>query len=147
MMGTWLVDTNVWLALLEEKHAFHLSVSAWWDDIQDEDRILFCRSTQQSFLRLRATDALSAAYGSKPDTNLKAWQTYASLLKDERIQLVDEPIEVERKWKELASIGTASPKLWMDAYLAAFAITGGYRLVTTDKAFKQFKGLSLLLLH
>jgi predicted nucleic acid-binding protein len=34
----------------------------------------------------------------------------------------------------------------MDAYLAAFAITGGYQLVTTDKAFKQFKGLNLLIL-
>lgn len=147
MIETWLVDTNVWLALLEEKHALHVSVSAWWQDLQEEDRILFCRSTQQSFLRLRATEALSVAYGSKPDTNLKAWQTYASLLKDERIQLVEEPIELERKWKELASIGTSSPKLWMDAYLAAFAIAGGYRLVTTDKTFKQFKGLALVLLR
>jgi predicted nucleic acid-binding protein len=29
----------------------------------------------------------------------------------------------------------------MDAYLAAFAMAGGYQLVTADKAFKQFKGL------
>lgn len=147
MMTTWLVDTNVWLALLEEKHTLHPTITAWWQGLQEEDRILFCRSTQQSFLRLRATDAVSAAYGLKPDTNAKAWQTYATLLKDERIQLVEEPSAVEGRWKELASVGTASPKLWMDAYLAAFAITGGYRLVTTDKAFKQFKGLALLLIR
>ena len=41
---------------------------------------------------------------------------------------------------------TASPKLWMDAYLAAFALTGGYRMVTTDTAFRQFQGLDVLVL-
>jgi predicted nucleic acid-binding protein len=34
----------------------------------------------------------------------------------------------------------------MDAYLAAFAFAGGYRMVTTDAAFKQFRGLDLELL-
>jgi predicted nucleic acid-binding protein len=34
----------------------------------------------------------------------------------------------------------------MDAYLAAVALVGEYQLVTTDKAFKQFKGLDLCLL-
>ncbi len=42
--------------------------------------------------------------------------------------------------------GTASPKLWMDAYMAAFARASGYRLVTTDAAFAQFDGLDLVLL-
>ena len=42
--------------------------------------------------------------------------------------------------------GTASPKLWMDAYLAAFALAGGCRMVTTDAAFKQFAGLDLELI-
>ena len=34
----------------------------------------------------------------------------------------------------------------MDAYLAGFALAGGYRMVTTDTAFKQFTGLDLDLL-
>ena len=145
-MASWLVDTTVWLALLEEKHVLHPTIMAWWQALHEEDSILFCRSTQQSFLRLRTTDAVSAAYGLKPDTNVKAWQTFRTLLKDERIQLVEEPFSVELKWKALAVVGTALSKLWMDAYLAAFAITGSYGLVTTDKAFKQFKELDLLLL-
>ncbi len=43
---------------------------------------------------------------------------------------------------------TVSPKLWMDAYLAAFAISGKLRFVTNDKAFRQFQayGLDLHLL-
>jgi hypothetical protein len=41
-----------------------------------------------------------------------------------------------------------APKLWMDAYLAAFAIAGGMRIVTLDKDFRNFEsqGLNLLLL-
>jgi predicted nucleic acid-binding protein len=34
----------------------------------------------------------------------------------------------------------------MNAYLAAFAMAVNCQLVTTDKAFKQFKGLDLLVL-
>jgi hypothetical protein len=34
----------------------------------------------------------------------------------------------------------------MDAYLAAFALAGGYRLVTIDAGFTQFAGLDLVLL-
>jgi predicted nucleic acid-binding protein len=41
---------------------------------------------------------------------------------------------------------TGSRKLWMDAYLAAFALAGGYQMVTTDTAFRQFHGLDLMLL-
>jgi hypothetical protein len=37
----------------------------------------------------------------------------------------------------------ASPKLWMDSYLAAFAVAGGYRMVTIDGAYGQFRGLDL----
>jgi predicted nucleic acid-binding protein len=46
-----------------------------------------------------------------------------------------------------AAHGTASPKLWMDAYLAAFALAGRYSMVTTDAAFRQFRGLDLLVLR
>jgi predicted nucleic acid-binding protein len=34
----------------------------------------------------------------------------------------------------------------MDAYLAAFALAGRYSMVTTDAAFRQFRGLDLLIL-
>jgi predicted nucleic acid-binding protein len=41
---------------------------------------------------------------------------------------------------------TASPKLRMDAYLAAFAIIGGHPLITTDQAFTQFPKLNAVVL-
>lgn len=44
---------------------------------------------------------------------------------------------------------TASPKLWMDAYLAAFAIAGGLRMLTLGWHFKNFvpHGLDLNLMN
>jgi predicted nucleic acid-binding protein len=48
--------------------------------------------------------------------------------------------------KTLALRDTASPKLWMDAWLAALAMGANLQLVTFDRGFTQFDGLNLLLL-
>ena len=53
---------------------------------------------------------------------------------------------LHRYWYSLATQKMASPKVWMDAYLAAFAIASGYRLVTIDLAFQQYGDLDLILL-
>ena len=52
-------------------------------------------------------------------------------------------------WRGLALADTVSPKEWMDAYLAAFAITGGLRLITLDGDFRRFvaNGLGLDLIR
>ncbi len=42
--------------------------------------------------------------------------------------------------------GTFSPNVWNDAYLAAFAMAGGYELVSFDKGFAQFSGLKCTIL-
>ena len=78
--------------------------------------------------------------------NKSAWSAYDGFLADERIAWTQEPADLEFAWKKLSAGMQPSPKLWTDACLAAFAITGGYQLLTTDKAFKQFKGLNLLIL-
>ncbi len=44
-------------------------------------------------------------------------------------------------WRQLSELATASPKRWMDAYLAAFAIAAGMRLVTFDSDFGQFESM------
>lgn len=60
-----------------------------------------------------------------------------------------EPPATLSLFKRLADRETASPKIWMDAYLAAFAISGGFTLVTLDSDFSQYEaqGLSLQLLN
>ena len=141
-----LADSNVWLALALSKHQFHGVARDWLADQKPSDAALFCRSTQQSFLRSLTTRAVLAPYGIPPLSNKAAWSAYEGFLADERVSWVEEPRGLESHWKKLARNAKASPKLWMDAYLAAFAMAGGYQLVTTDKAFKQFKGLDLLVL-
>ena len=141
-----LADSNVWLALALSKHAAHPAVRAWFARQKRLQAVLFCRSTQQSFLRLLTTRAVLAPYGIPPLTNKAAWSAFEGFRADQRIGWVDEPRGLETHWKKLAGGPWPSPKLWMDAYLAAFAMAGGYQIVTTDKAFKQFKLLDLVLL-
>jgi toxin-antitoxin system PIN domain toxin len=109
--------------------------------------VFFCRATQQAFLRLLTNPSVLGAYGNPPLTNRQAWRAYEALLADDRIALqVEEPAGLDARWKPLAMRDTASPKLWMDAYLAAFAMAGRYRMITTDAAFEQFRGLDLEIL-
>lgn len=140
-----LADSNIWLALTLSKHECHAAAREWLE-ARAPHEALFCRSTQQSFLRLLTTKAVLSPYRIPPLSNQAAWSVYDGLLADERILWVEEPDGLEASWRKLSGGSKASPKLWMDAYLAAFAMAGGHQLVTTDKAFKQFKGLDLLVL-
>jgi toxin-antitoxin system PIN domain toxin len=135
------------VALAVAPHAHHASAREWFDTVRHPRSVYFCRATQQSFLRLMTSAAVFTPYGLKPLTNRQAWGAYDQLLADDRIVFQPlEPAGLGSAWRQFASRDTASPKLWMDAYLAAFAQAGGYRLVTTDAAFKQFAGLDLVLL-
>jgi toxin-antitoxin system PIN domain toxin len=139
-----LCDANVWLALALSRHVHHRTALRWFRQPGD---VFLCRATQQTLLRLLTNSAVLAPYGNPPLTNAQAWKAYEAFAADDRIALrVDEPTHLESRWKQLAARDTASPKLWMDAYLAAFAITAGLRLVTTDIAFRQFAGLDHLIL-
>jgi len=139
-------DVNVWLALLLSKHIVHGAARAGFSRQATESSVLFCRSTQQSLLRLLTTDKVMQPYELAAMSNAQAWQAYEGFASDRRIVWAAEPRGVEPTWKRLAARDTASPKLWMDAYLAAFAIAGGHRLVTTDRAFAQFAGLDVVIL-
>jgi toxin-antitoxin system PIN domain toxin len=142
-----LCDSNVWLALALSRHAHHAVADEWLDGVDEPASIFFCRATQQTFLRLLTNAAVLAPYGNPPLTNHQAWTAYEALAADDRIRLsAEEPVGLEHQWQVFAARETTSPKLWMDAYLAAFALAGGYRMVTTDPAFQQFGGLDLRLL-
>ncbi len=141
-----LPDTNVWLASALSSHGSHSAASDWFSGQRTARSIHFCRATQQSFLRLLTTQKVMQLYGSPPLSNHDAWKLYGEYLADPRVVRRDEPPGLETHWKRLAESAPASPKLWMDAYLAAFAIAGGHTLVTIDAAFRQFDGLRLHLL-
>lgn len=142
-----LCDSNVLLALALSKHSHHVAVREWLESVEAPASIILCRAARQSFLRLLTNSTILGAYGNPPLTNHEAWSACDALLADDRIVFrADEPVELEPVWKTLAVRETASPKLWMDAYLAAFALAGRYRMVTTDAGFRPFRGLDLLVL-
>ena len=140
-----LPDVKIWLALALSGHAHHEAARAWLDGVEAFGSICFCRTTQQGLVRLLTTEEVLAGYGIPALTNREAWGVVESFMADERITFANEPEGVEETWKAFAIRDTHSPKLWMDAWLAAFALRSGFLLITTDKAFSQFKGLELLM--
>lgn len=110
---------------------------------------MWCRATQQSFLRLASTPALHNAYDAKGTTNRDALLAMDTMQALPQVGLLEEPVGTLTLWRTLAGLDSASPKIWMDAYLAAFAIAGGLRMVTLDRDFKNFlpHRLDLVLLN
>jgi len=108
---------NVWFALLLENHVHHEVAKAWWNtDVSDA--IVFSRFTQLSLLRLLTT---AAAMNGKPLSMRQAWSVYDQLYQDDRVALVTEPDEFEPTLRKLSAARIASPKVWADACMLAFA--------------------------
>jgi uncharacterized protein len=141
-----LCDTNVWLALALSGHRHHDAARGWLDSVDERSDVYFCRATQQSLVRLLTTRAVLGAYGNPPLSNAAAWEAYSEFLADDRIAMAsNEPSRLEEVWKQYALRDAASPKLWMDSYLAAFAVAAGLALVTIDSDFLQFADLDVRL--
>ena len=137
-----LSDVNFLLALVADGHAQHQAVRAWWERLPATEVILICRPVQMALLRLLCTEA---ALGEDAVTLPIAWSIYATLLASGRFAFALEPRGLDPLWEKVCRPFARSPKVVMDAYLAAFALAGGYRLITLDRAFVQFKGLSCVL--
>ena len=133
-------DVNVWLALILEHHVHRTSALKWWKNT--DGTIAFTRLTQLGTLRLLTT---AAAMDRHPVTMGQAWQAYDRLFQDERISLYPEPAGFEMRFRRLSQSPAASPKVWADAYLVAFAEGHRGRLVTFDRAL-QNRGADCLVL-
>jgi len=138
-----LPDINVWLALTFDSHVHHPAAKSWFDGLPDGAVCDFCRLTQQGFLRLATNPSVFGKHAvMMPD----AWQKYDLLLSDPRVAYAEEPIDLEAHWRTFTKNQTFSPKVWNDAYLAAFAKAGKLNLVSFDKAFKQYANVSCTIL-
>jgi hypothetical protein len=75
----------------------------------------------------------------------EAWRAYDDFMSDERVEFVPEPSALELAFRGLSSTAHASPKLWADAYLAAFAAECGGLVVTFDRSLARRSSHGLLL--
>lgn len=143
-----LLDTGVWVSLAFASHPHHHAAKKAFEAADSDRPVAFCRATQNSFLRLLTTPTIQALYGGPSVTHAQAWAKSQELLSLPQVVWLAEPVTLEAEWKRCGCVATASPKIWMDAYLAAFAIAGGLELLTFDRDFTNFTrhGLRLRLL-
>lgn len=138
-----LPDVNVWLALTVADHPHHQRARHYWYE-ESSDEVAFCRVTALGFLRLLTNASMM---GGQPLTVSQAWRAYSSLRRLPEVALAAEPEGCE-DWLEKWALGTIlTPRLWTDAYLAAFAKADGMRLVSFDGDFSRFDGLDRLRLE
>jgi len=142
-MIQYLVDVNIWLALLRMEHTHHRSSIVWYEGLMPGQAGL-CRLVQLSLLRLlgsrtiMASDALPAA---------SAWRVIRELLEDERAEFLAEPADLDAILPNLLRHPVPTGSLINDAYLAAFAMASSRRVVTLDRGFEQFRGLNVEILN
>jgi toxin-antitoxin system PIN domain toxin len=141
MKSSLFPDVNVWLALTHSRHIHHGIAGEWFLSLGGES-IFFCRFTQLGLLRLLTNEQVM---GAEVMGQRAAWRTYRRWFEDERVEFHREPesAEFERLFEASSSQPRPSPKLWADAYLAAFARSADLTLVTFDRALQRLAGASV----
>ncbi len=135
-------DINVWVALTHARHVHHQVARDWFESLDGSERFCFCRFTQLGLLRLLTAEAVMR---DEVLHQTQAWSVYDRWMADARVQFVDEPPGIEPRFRARTRIRQAAPKVWADAYLAAFAEAAQLTLVTFDQAFRgRLKPIVLL---
>lgn len=128
-------DVNVWVALTYGGHVHHSVAKSWFETLDMEARVCFCRFTQIALLRLLTTQAVMGT--DEVMTQAEAWKAYDQWRQDGRILFLEEPPSVEESFRSLSREHHPNAKNWSDAYLAAFAVASGMQFVTFDRAFRE----------
>lgn len=142
-MGS-LPDVNVLLAILHAEHPHANLANKWLDEQRATGGIAVCRVTQMGLLRLLTRKVVM---GERVLSAPKAWGYWNDLLSDSRFAFIEEPPGLEREWLTLSAALPSGASVNTDTYLAAFAQAGGLTLVTFDKGFARFPGLSVEILR
>ncbi len=139
-----LSDVNVLLALVTDLHAHHAEAVHWLHRVATNEAVI-CRIAQTGLMRLLNNPAVMREEAL--DT-AACWELWRRLLEDERLRFSPhEPLGLDAAFERFTSGREYSPRLWTDAYLAAYAVTAGMTLVTFDKKFGGFPGLDCLVLR
>jgi uncharacterized protein len=137
-----LPDINVWLGMAFASHIHHATAKSWFDGVPS-DIVHFCRMTQQGFLRLATNPRVMREQAVSLS---EAWRMYDAFLRDPRISFAAEPIGLDPIWRGYIQGESFTPKVWNDAFLAAFAEAGGYELITFDKGFTRYANVKCTIL-
>ena len=136
---TDLLDVNLWLSLVDQRHLHHPVAQAYWSQ-NGVRHFAFCRVTMLGLLRLITSHKAVA----NPKTHATAWSIYHEFKALPNIRFLSEPTHLETTFHSLTTEADLPNRMWTDAYLAAFAINSGSRLVSFDADFARFPGLQFL---
>ena len=140
---TCLPDVSVWIDLLVPEHSCHHAALNWYES-PEWDRLAFCRITQMGLLRLLTNPHVMGKRVAGPAV---AWRMFDQLPRGEGIFACGEPAHLNEAWRELTFVDTGGPNFWTGAYLAAFARSTGYTVVTFDRGFSKYKKVPLRILR
>lgn len=135
-----LLDSSAWIALGSASHVHRRRALQYWNE-EAVREIGFCRVTSLALLRYLSNRKIlaEAALGGAA-----AWLALRTWLATPGVVMLEEPPgldDVLERWSgELAISGGH----WTDAYLAAFAVASGCRLVSFDGDFARYPGLDFL---
>jgi toxin-antitoxin system PIN domain toxin len=135
-----LLDASVWLPLSAAGHVHHARARQYWAH-ESGDQILFCRATMLALLRHLTNRRIMGMDVQSPE---QAWTIYERWRQVPDVLYASEPDGIDDRLAEWSGILKPGSGQWTDAYLAAFAVAGGHRLVAFDRDFARFPGLEFL---
>jgi hypothetical protein len=138
--GADLPDVNVWLALSVADHPHHSVARRYWYK-ESAGHLAFCRVTALALLRLLTNNHVMAG---APLSTARAWEAYLGFRRLPEVVLASEPEGSEAVLGSWLTKDRFPARLLTDAYLAAFAQAGGFRLVSFDEDFGRFDGVEVL---
>ena len=80
-------------------------------------------------------------------TQSQAWNTLDVFFENRNVTLLDEPVGMEKLFRQRTERDEVSPKQWADGYIAAFATGHRLQVITFDKAMAGLVKDSILLLQ
>jgi len=135
-------DVNVWVALSIPSHPSHFIARNYWRN-EASAKLVFNRVTALGLVRVCSQSRTFPNGALEPG---EAWERYENLIQSDSVTLEPDPDDLEAFLGKWLKAGIVTSRTVTDAYLAAFAITAGHRLVSFDKDFLRFDDLDLLLL-
>jgi len=135
-----LLDASAWVPLSAPDHVHHRRALRYWNEEADP-QLAFCRVTALALLRHLSNPRI---LGEAALDGQEAWRALEIWLTRPGILMLPEPVGLDEllgRWSgELQLRGGH----WTDAYLAAFAMASGCRLVAFDGDFRRYPGVDFL---
>ncbi|MDR7435334.1 MAG: PIN domain-containing protein [Armatimonadota bacterium] len=135
-----LLDASVWVALSAPDHVHYSRARRYWDE-EAADELAFCRVTALALLRHLTNPRI---LGSAALDGAAAWRALETWLAMPRTIWLGEPPGLDdllRRWSGELDLRAGH---WTEAYLAAFALASGCRLVAFDDDFRRYPGVEFL---